>query len=394
LTPSRRLGGVALLLIVAFASSVTIVGSTDCTTCARSSWDATSPFESSRADFNEFTLGLEAGAAAPLLAEFGSLGRRTILTLCANCNAEPLAALGLVSERADVLVIAALSGCTSSALEDTKPLLREAVIVTDPLANVALASYWIGDVVAAAGITFLIDEEGTVVLRRIGSPEWLLYDDLAVPRAFAEGRDVTQVALSEPVLVPGEQAPFPPFALLDPDGEEIVLEDGVPRLIYTGWGPTTERAALILADLDALRAEFPRIEFVWRITYKTDAELEEQWKLFNAAGIAWMYPEWFEISLEEYMDTITVSRDQLLQERIAEADPFLNEGWRVVLDPGYRLGVVWGVRFSPSILVLDGSGRVALPFTLYPTNASTGEYRVHPGARDALRQVLLGVVES
>jgi hypothetical protein len=370
-------------------------GAPDEATCATDSWAASPPFESSHADFGELTLGLEAGAAAPLLSELGGLGQRTILTVYTGCVAEPLAALGLVAERADVLVIAALSRCTSSALANVRQLLGEdVVIVTNPLAGIAIASYWIGDAVAPAGITFLIDQEGTVVLRRIGSPEWLLYDDLAVPRAFAEGRDVTEVALAESILAAGEQAPAPPFALLGPDGGAIPLEEGIPRLVYTGPSPTTERGALIIADLDALRAEFPSVEFIWRISYKSDAQLEEQWKLFDAAGIAWMYPEWYELSLEEYMDAVTEFRDQGQEQAISEIRPFVDAGWRLALDPGHQLGILWGVRFSPSILVLDRHGRVALPFTLYPTNSSTGEYRVHPGAQDALRQILLEVAEG
>jgi hypothetical protein len=379
-----------------FAITLLVAGVVAASACGASastdSWAEAPPFEDSRSMFSEYTLGLAAGVAAPMLPELGILGDRTILVVQVGCGREEIAALRLVAEAVDFRVVVAITGCSSGALREVRVLVGDRVgLVTDPLASLVQASYWVGDFVGLGGVTFLIDEDGQIVLRRLGSPVWLFHKDLTTSRAFAEGEDVSEVALPQFVLSEGEQVPIPQFELLDHEEKELGLSDGTPRLFYSGPGLETDKGALILEDLSALRLEFPDVEFVWRWAYKSDDQLAELWSLFNTAGIAYRHPEWYELPFDEYMDAVIRARDADFVTKASDIEPKIADGWRHVFDPGNQLGISWCLRFTPHILILDGSGMVALPFTTYPTDRSHGEVRVHPGAREALRQVLLGI---
>jgi hypothetical protein len=360
-----------------------------CETCDPSdAWAVAPPFDQSAAIFSAFTLGLEEGAAAPLVFEMGATGQRAVLMIYAGQVSEEIAALRLAAEGSDALVIAALSGFSPFSVETVRGLVGEdVVLIGDPLADQIRSAYWVGKEVAGTGITFFIDEHGTIALRRGGSPVWLIEDGFAAVKLFASDGIIPDAVWHQYVLEQGEVAPPPSFILVDESGATLDWSDDRARFLYDGPAPDTEKGALILDAIDALRIEFPAVEFVWHLNYKSDAQLDALWTLYDSADMADLHPEWFGLPFEEYCIAVRDARDENLcleRESILAAA----EGWRIVLDPGNELGVLWCLRFSPCMMVIDRNGAVALPPTLFPTNSVGGALRIHPGAQEALRQIL------
>jgi len=338
----------------------------------------------------EDALGLEAGAGAPLLSELDAQGQRTILTIYASCGSEEMAVLRLVAEAIDVKMIAAFSGCSRERLAEVQNLLGDCVdVIGDPLGDDVLYAYGVGYQAGRSGITFLIDELGKIVLRRFGAPIWLFYDDLVVPRAFAEGTDVTEIALPQFVLSQDEQAPIPPFTLIDQNGEAIDLDDRTSRLIYSGLRPISPMGLSVAEDLDALRAEFPDVEFIWHRDTATEHQIVESWELYTALGL---YPESFGVPLETYVEQGRDVARQSLDLRIAEVESLLDAGWRMAVDLDDQLKTFWCLQWqSPCVvIVIDRSGRVILSYTDYPL-LLTGNRDQHLEVQDALRRLLRDV---
>jgi len=364
-----------------------------CETCSSTDrWAEAPPFETSRSLFNEYTMGLEEGTSAPLLQEMGLQDELGILYLIPAHSSEEIASLRLISESVDCPVVVAVPNSNPSAASSIIEFVGEGVVVvTEPLASQIQASYWVGDFVVQGGIIFLL-KDGLVVQRRLGSPIWLLQDDLATPRALADGSDLP--ATPQYILSEGESAPAPEFELLDQTGARLDVEDGRSRLYYTGPFLPHAQGDLVFADLEALRMEFPDVEFVWRWPSKSDEQLAELWKFYNASGLAWMHSEWYELPFEEYMNAVTTSRDDSVVTSMQDIPTGMADGWRHIFDPGNQLGILWGLRFSPHVLILDTDGAAVLPFTTYPLDRSTGEYRVHPDAQEALRTILTGLASG
>jgi hypothetical protein len=359
---------------------------------AANGW-ADDPFEDSRRLYGEATLGLEAGADAPLLSELGIEEEPAILTLYAGCGTEEIAALRLVSEAFELRVVAALTECPDARRSGVRGLIEATVqLIGDPLADRLLSAYQVGYDVASIGITFLIGADGRIALRRFGSPAWLFDDDCAVVAALVNGEDVSEVALPQHVLSQGEQAPMPPFHPVDDVGEEIQLDDGTPRLIYSGLDPGTPLGAIIAADLDALRSQFPNVEFLWHRPLVGADQAGATWEFYRAAGLASLYPDLFEVPFDEYMSAHLDAGSAILDRKISECQSYLDSGWRLALDVGEQLGTFWCLLTQePFVLILDGSGAIALPYTAYFSAWSDQGWSVHPGAQDALRQILLDV---
>jgi hypothetical protein len=351
------------------------------------------PFEDSQLLYSQDTLGLEAGVDAPLLSELGIGNEPAILTLYSGCGTDEIAALRLVSEAFDLPVVAALSGCPDDRCTGVVNLIGEKVtLIGDPLADRLLAAYQVGYGVGSNGITFLIGEDGRIALRRFGSPAWLFDDGFAVVTALVNTTDVSKAAPPQHVLSQGEHAPTPPFPVIDDVGEGILLNDGTPRLLYSGLNPGTRLGAPIAADLDALRSEFASVEFLWYRTLVSDDQAAAAWKFYRAAGLAHLYPELYEAAFDDYMSAHNEAASAILDQKISECRSYLDAGWRLALDVGEHLGTFWCLlRHEPYVLILDGSGTVVLPYTAYPGAWSDRGWSVHPGAQDALRQILRAI---
>ena len=340
--------------------------------------------------YSDDTLGLEANSSAPLLAELGAQGQRTILTLYAGCGNEEMEALRLVAETFDINVIAAFSGCTSTRLQEVQNSLGDSVsVIGNPLGDNLLIAYGVGYDVCRDGITFLIDEGGQIVLRRFGSPIWLFYDDYAVPRAFAGDSDVTETTLPQHLLLQGRELPIPQFALVDQNGETFEFDDGTPRLIYSGLRPTTEMGNSVAGDLDTLREEFPSVEFVWHRDTMTEHQLTEQWKLYNELGL---YPEFYGVPLETFVEGGREAAAMQLALRIDEIASLLDGGWRLAVDLDDQLKMFWCLNWqSPCVvLIADEAGRIALTYTEYPI-MGTPNWSMRLDVQDAIRQILLEI---
>jgi len=383
---------ICLTVLLVLASG--ICSASSCQTCELDAWESAPPFEGSESMFSKYTLGLNSEAPAPMLTEMDILGKRAIVTIYSGCGSEEIASLRLLAEAVDVRVVAVLSDCWSGRLDEVRNLVGDEVtLISDPVASIVRAAYWIGNTTGYPGVTYLIDDTGKIVRRQAGSPIWLLYDDLAVPHAFAMGEDTTDISQAETILSQGDLAPIPVVEMTDLNGEAVRMDDGVPRLIYAGPSPETEKGAAILADLDALQEELPDVEFVWQLAYKSDEQMAQKWHLYNEAGIAYLHPEWYGIAYEEYMEAITAQGNSMVEEMITDLAPWQAAGWRIVPDPGNILGICWGLRFTPYVMILDSSRIVAFSHHVYPTDTSLGYTRVHPAAQGVLRQILQGVVE-
>ena len=343
--------------------------------------------------YSEDTLGLEAGCVAPLLDELGEQGQRTVLAMNSSCGNDEMAVLRLVSETFDIKVVLVLGECPAERRQETEKLVGDGIeVIGDSLAARLLVAYKVGYDTGDTGIVFLIDESGQIVLRRFGSSIWLFFDDYAVIRAFDQGVDVTEVALPQHPLTHGKPLPTPPFELLDQDGEPFRFDDGTPRLIYSGLRLSNEIGQLVAADLDALRAEFPDVEFIWHRDTRTSAQAEEDWKFYNASGLAALYPDSYGIPMDEFIARSCDYAQASLAQRILEIEPLLDAGWRLAVDSDDQLKTFWCLAWQTPcvVLVVDGTGTVALSLTDYPLPWSS-EWSMHLEVQDALRQILVEI---
>jgi hypothetical protein len=324
------------------------------------------------------------------LSDIGCAGRRAILVFYNGGVSSEIAVLSLVSSVVDVPVYAIVSGVTGSTATRVKAWVGKAVtVITDPLAAVLRAQYYVGEVAGRSGITFLVDEAGTIVYRRYSRPTWLMYDDFSAVKLFAQRGEASTSLDRQYVLSLGEVAPMPEFALIDAEGNDVSLADELPMLIYCGISPQSDKGALIFEQLETLRGEYPQVSFLWFVSYQSDEYLSSIWSLYHATEL----PElnavgYFDLPLEEYMEKILAERAVLREADHEEIREFVGESWTIVFDLGERLVASWCLVGYPSVIVLDEDGVVRLPFTFYPTNSAGGKLRVHPEAENAIRNIL------
>jgi hypothetical protein len=194
--------------------------------------------------------------------------------------------------------------------------------------------------------------------------------------------------LSQTVLLKGEIAPWPPFTLRNLNGEDIGFGPGRTRVFYYGSSPEVGDGVAVFTDLEVLRQEFPDVEFVWLVRYVTDEQLAEMWKLYNRTNMGAAYPEWYNLSLDEFLAKSDASSSESLSEFVNQISARAG-GWTVVYDADSALMRFWGVTAGPSIWTIGSDGTILLPFTVYPTSSTTGG-AAPQGALDALREILQG----
>jgi len=363
----------------------------ECVECASAleEWESLPPFERSQTEFSPYTLGLPIGAEAPAIPGVELIGRHTLIAFFNGFVCPEIGLLRPLSEIEDLQVVAVLSRLPKSTLDSITEEIGEGVTaVTDPTARLLCASYYVGDHPGVAQMTFFVNEEGTIIYRRISSDlGWLAHNDFFVPRHFAESGSVPEGTVLQHVLWYGDRAPWPEFPFETIDGGDVFLTSGRPRLFYWGFAPLSEMGGLIFRDLDTLRSEYPNVEFVWLIPYTSDDTLAEIWTYYRLIGLDAEHPEWFDIPFDEYMKKAREGRDADRDALIADVATHA-KGWTILLDADSRLRVLWAVPVYPSIMVLDADGTVLLPFTSYPRNYLDGEWHVHPGAIDQLREIL------
>jgi len=383
------------LLFILFLAPATVAD--ECVNCssALEEWESLPPFERSQTDFCPYTLGLPIGAEAPEIPGIELGGRHTLIAFFNGFVCPEIGLLRPLSEIEDLQVVAVLSRLPKSTLDSIPEEIGEGVTtVTDPIARSLCASYYVGDHPGVAQATFFVNEEGTIVYRRISSDlGWLVDGDFLIPRYFAATDTVPEGTVLQHVLWYGDTAPWPEFPFETIDGGEAFLTPGRPRLFYWGFAPSSEMGGLIFRDLDTLRNEYPDVEFVWLIHYASDDALAGIWTYYRLIGLDAAHPEWFDIPFDEYMSKARESRDADLDALVTDVSAHA-EGWTILLDADSRLRVLWTVPVYPSIMVLDSDGTVLLPFTSYPRNYLDGKWYVHPGAIARLREILSAATED
>lgn len=366
-----------------------------CTSCQSPSeyWESLPPFESSQREYSPYTLGLPVGTEAPAIEGVTLLGQRSLVAVFNGQYGEEFPILRELSEIDGLQVIAVLSNFSSSMLEEFKDLLGKDIHrITDPLARITSATYHVGDAYPAARNFFFIDENGTIVYRRLGGLGWMAHENNCLVRYFAQHGDFPQDAVEQRVLWYEDSAPWPSFPLETLAGGDFFLEPGRPKLLYWGWPTASEKGRLIYQDLDALRTEFPEVEFLWLTSYTSDDTLAEMWTYSHRIGLDKYHPDWYGLPLEEFLDRAREGRDQELEEIRADIVSNARE-WIGLLDPDGRLGMFWTVFARPSLMILDADGTVLFPITFYPTNVINDVVYVHPKAIEELRAILNQAVE-
>ncbi len=381
---------VGLLMLLGLAACAGAHAAETCPSCAGDAWAAAPPFETSNRWFNPYTLGLPAGAQAPAITGVTFTGRRTVLYIATSFSEEAEAVLGELAAIDGLQVVGVSAGTATSVAAPAA--LGRATIVGDPTANIARAMYYIGEHPMAESAAFLIDERGVIVHRELGDILWLAYENDRTARAFATKGVLPDDVPAQTVLIRGEPAPWPPFMLYDLDGREVTLGPGQVRLFYNGESPVSGRGELVFNDLDVLQREFPDVEFVWIVRYASREKLSEMWHIYNRTGLGAFYPEWFSLPLEEYATRCVEQQAVGLTALVGEIRQKAPE-WTTLWDADSELTRFWAVTTSGAVWILDGEGKVLLPFTLYPTEQSDG-LRVHPQAAEALRQILREATSS
>jgi hypothetical protein len=358
-------------------------------------WVQELPFEAARERYNPYTLGLPAGAMAPDIPGVTLAGNRTILVMLnGQHDIEEMVVLRELSEIDALQVVAVLSGHTPERTANYETLLGAGVhIVQDPDAAIVCAEYYVGAFYPVGRIVFLVDEAQTIVLRRLGKPGWLGYEDDRVVRQFAQSGLPPEDTIPQAVLWYDAVAPWPTAPLETATGEPYVLALGPVRLFYW-WGPSvyTDVGRLICDALNRLLQEFPSVEFL-RVTYcVTASTMEQLWWLAQRTEIVDLHPSEYGLPLNVFLELMESSQEEGLAVVRGEDDDY--PGWRNLLDPDGGLGILYGIYLGPSVMILAGDGTVLLPLTPYSHATVEGETRIHPGVEEELRTILSSAVES
>ncbi|RLE34402.1 hypothetical protein DRJ24_03965 [Candidatus Acetothermia bacterium] len=391
----RIMTGLLLFVLLGFALSAVADECEYCAPAIIEEWESHPPFERAHTDFCPYTLGLPIGAEAPAIPGVELIGRHTLIVFFNEFVCPEVGLLRPVSQIEGLQLVVVLSRLPKSTVTAiTDQIGEKATVVADPTAGILCSSYYVGDHPGVAQMTFFVDEDGAIIHRRI-SPDlgWLAYDDFLVLLHFAETGTVPEGTILQHVLWYGDTAPWPEFPFETIEGGEAFLTPGRPRLFYWGFAPSSEMGGLIFRDLDTLRSEYPDVEFVWLIHYTSDDALTEIWTYYHLIGLDALHPEWFDIPFDEYMSKAREERDADLDALVTDVSAHA-EGWTVLLDVDSRLSGLWSVAVWPSIMILDSDGTVLLPFTNYPRNYIGGEWHVHPGAIEELREILSAATED
>ena len=380
---------IVFLLVISVSAAVALA---ECENCSGlKAWFAQPPFEEYQTMFCPYTLGLPVGAAAPPIEGIDFQAANTVLLVINKiCDSEYWPLIGEWSELRGCQVVVVASRMLSSKLFELRAAVGEGVeIIKDPLAAIVCASYQVGD--HASSATFLVNREGTIVYRRRRFPNYAVPELERIVHCFAEHGAPPDDALLQQVLWYGDQVRWPSFPLYTPDGEEVSLEPGVPRLIYLGWNQGNNACAF--RELSALQAEFPQVEFIWLRDYFSEAAETSIWEYGRRIGLDKVHPESFAIPLEDFLARPGIRNRAEEREELRALSSSPDFGWRILLDEDDRLITSWNLYGMPTVMILDADGTVVFPCTLYPTNLLTGEPVCHPQAREELARILSEISE-
>jgi hypothetical protein len=380
---------IVFLLVLAVSA---VVARADCNNCSGlEAWFAQPPFEDSQTLFCPYTFGLQIGAAAPPIEGIEFQAANTVLVVINySCDSEYWPLIGEWSSIPECQVVVVASDMGSSRLQELRTAVGERVkIIKDPLSAIVCALYQVGE--RASPVTFLVNREGTIVYRRRAFPNYAVPELERIVHDFAEHGTPPDDALLQQVLWYGDQVRWPSFPLYTPDGEEVSLEPGVPRVIYLGW--TEGNSACVFRELSALQSEFPRVEFIWLRDYFSEAARTSIWEYGRRIGLDKVHPEFFAIPLEDYLARPGVRNWAEEREELRTLSSSPDFGWRILLDEDYRLITSWNLYGMRTVMILDADGTVVFPCTLYPINLVTGEPVCHPRAKVELARILSEISE-
>lgn len=274
-----------------------------CATCDEEvlkEWFQEPPFEFWQAKFNPYTVGLPAGAPAPTIPGVDFAESNTVVWVVnRDYNPEYLPLVRGWGETPGLQVVTVAAQIFGLGVGELRTGLGEGVkLILEPQARVVAAQYLVGEY--SSPVTFLVDRSGTIVWRRRGAfrlSEGPEYDRIV--RYFADHGSLPDDALAQHVLWYGDSVPWPDFPLYTFSGEKYWLGPGKPVLIMqvSPWGPNS----VVHRELDAVRAQFPEVEFIWLFAELTEDASVATWEYARRIGLDRVYPEIFDVPLEEYM---------------------------------------------------------------------------------------------
>lgn len=380
---------IVFLLVLAVSA---VGGLAECNNCnGLEAWFAQPPFEEYQTMFCPYTFGLPVGAAAPPIEGIDFEAANTVLLVINKiCDPEYWPLIGEWSSIPECQVVVTASRMSSSELQKLRTAVGEGVeIIEDPLAAIICALYQVGE--RASPVTFLVNRERTIVYRRRAFPNYAVPELERIVHCFAEHGAPPDDALLQQVLWYGDQVRWPSFPLYTPDGEEVFLEPGRPRVIYLGRNQG--RSACAFRELNALQSEFPQVEFIWLRDYFSEAAKTSIWEYGRRIGLDKVYPEFFAIPLEDYLARPGVRNWAEEREELRTLSSSPDFEWRILLDEDSRLITSWNLYGMPTVMIIDADGTVVFPCTLYPINLVTGEPVCHPQAKEELARILRKISE-
>lgn len=244
---------------------------------------------------------------------------------------------------------------------------------------------------AACPLLLLLDETRRVVYREetMGADARILRTDSVVV-SFADGGIVNPSAVLHHVLTAGEVIPWPTFPLLDAAGGPVAVGPGRPRLILrSSYYPAEAELPLLPAGIDALRAEFPGVEFVWLVPEMSTESFGTEWDYGQLRGWSIDFPDRYGVSRSEFVTARSSAAAEWLQATLAGLAQQLPT-WSVWVDVDGALEDYWSIPPMSSLAVLAADGRAVLPPSPYPMleDPDTGERTPDPRAVDELRILL------
>ena len=359
---------------------------------AGASWEDLPAFAWSDTHFSPATMGLAVGATAPECGGRVWQGERTLLVVTrSGFDQKLLPILADWAELDSLDVLIAPDPCDSASTARLRTLAGGDIeILGSNEARSFYACFGVGELVPA--IAFLIDEHEQIVHRQTRLSLRSASELEPAVLAFASGNPLPETTIPEHLLARGEQAPWPDFELETPDGETVSLDAGPIRFLLSGKYVEGQQGAIVFDALDVLRGEYPQVEFVWHLPYVDAAGHEGIARMAERANnLSWDLL-WGNRPVDEYLaeslDLLAVWRND-----ISSYAETIAAGWTVALDPGYRLQRWWLIYGAPTVLILDGDGTVLFPCSFLLADHRTGEPVLHPGALDALREVLDEAIE-
>jgi len=380
----RRFVAWALLASVLCVFGGAITARAQCETCS-GIWETEPPFEQFQTLFNPHTVGLPVGTVAPPI-EGVELGEGCTLVLAIHTTYDPdyLPLVAAWAAMPDLKVVIFAASLSATDLHDLRQTVGDdaSALITDPQATIQCATYHVGP--RPSPVTFLVDRTGTIVYRRRGFPLYAALELDRIVRAFAASGRIPADALIQHVSWYGDTVSWPDFPLHTVSREPVALSPGHPRLFY--FGPASGVNAVAFAQLDALRTEYPEVEFVWLLACNTNDSVRAVYDYAHAYGIAEAHPEIYDVSFEEFF--FHYDRNPVFARLAEEARPAAEDGWTVLFDLDNLLVAHWNLYVSRSVLILDSDGTVWFPCTLFPLNLASGSPVPHPQAASEFAKTL------